>query len=80
MTCTTHARDFAPGHPRAPEAAPGKLRFSLRRLTGAFAARRQRRVDRQIAGILAISGERLTDSMEREIMRRVLGSDWSRLP
>ena len=46
-------------------------------LTGAFAQQRQSEVDRQIALVLARSGERITDSVEREMMQRALQSDWS---
>jgi hypothetical protein len=54
-----------------------KLKRLARRLS--FALKRQRRsqVDREIAGLLAQSGGRLTDSMEREIMQKVFASDWS---
>ena len=38
---------------------------------------RQREVDREIARVLARSGGRITDSMEREMMRKALASDWS---
>ena len=46
-------------------------------LTDALAAQRRREVDREIARLLARSGGRITDSMEREIMRKALASDWS---
>jgi hypothetical protein len=48
-----------------------------RRLTGALEARRRSEVDREIADLLAQSGGRLTDSLEREIMQTVFASDWS---
>ena len=47
------------------------------RLTDAVEAPRRREVDREAARLLAQSGGRLTDSMEREIFRKVFASDWS---
>jgi hypothetical protein len=46
-------------------------------LSDVSAAQRQRQVDREMAGLLARSGGRLTDSMEREMMEKALASDWS---
>jgi hypothetical protein len=48
-------------------------------MSDAPAAQRQREVDREIALVLARSGGRITDSMEREMMEKALASDW-RLP
>jgi hypothetical protein len=48
-----------------------------RRLTDALDAQRRRDVDREIDRLLAQSGGRLTDSVEREIMQKVFASDWS---
>ena len=45
-----------------------------RRLNEAFEAPRRREVERKIARVLALSGGRLTDSVEREIERL----SWSR--
>ena len=62
---------------RAAPAANGvgaKLRRLARRLTDALEAQRLREVDREIARLLARSGGRITDSMEREIMRIALES------
>jgi hypothetical protein len=42
-----------------------------------FALKAQRQIDREIARLLAQSGGRLTDSLEREIMQKVFASDWS---
>jgi hypothetical protein len=55
-----------------------KLARLARRLTDALVAPRQSEVDREIARLLACSGGRITDSMEREIIEKVLASDWSR--
>ena len=71
MACTTHNGDFSLcGDRTAPVAngVGGKLARLARRLSDAFAAQRQREVDREIARVLARSGGRLTDSMEREMM------------
>jgi hypothetical protein len=48
-----------------------------RRLTDAVEAPRRREVDREAVRLMAQSGGRLTDSMEREIFRKVFASDWS---
>ena len=54
-----------------------KLKRLARRLTDALEAQRRSEVDREIASLLAQSGGRLTDSLEREIMQKVFASDWS---
>jgi hypothetical protein len=80
MEYTTHRGDFALCSGRAAPVANGfgaKLKRLARRLTGALEAQRQREVDREIARLLAASGGRITDSLEREIMQKVLASDWS---
>ena len=54
------------------------LKRLSRRLTDALVeAQRRRDVDREIARLLAQSGGRLTDNLEREIMQKVFASDWS---
>jgi hypothetical protein len=80
MACTTHSGDFGPCGDRTAPVANGvgaKLARLARRLTDALAAQRQSEVEREIARMLARSGGRLTDSMEREIMRKIMASDWS---
>jgi hypothetical protein len=80
MKYTTHCGDFAVCSDRTAPVANGigaKLARLARRLTDALVVSRQGEVDREIAGVLAHSGGRITDSMEREIMRKALGSDWS---
>jgi hypothetical protein len=75
-----HGGDFGlTGGAAGPVAnGPGvKLKRLARRLTDAFAAQRRSEVERKIARLLASSGGRLTDSLEREIMQKVFGSDWS---
>ena len=81
MTGFTHSGDFGLSSARTAPVANGvgaKLERLARRLTGALEARRGRsEVEREIAGLLAQSGGRLTDSLEREIMQKVFASDWS---
>jgi hypothetical protein len=54
-----------------------RLARAARRLSEALAQQRQSEVDREVARVLARSGGRITDSMEREIMQKVFASDWS---
>ena len=54
-----------------------RLKRLVRRLTDALEAPRRTEVDREAARLLAESGGRLTDSMEREIFWKVFASDWS---
>jgi hypothetical protein len=54
-----------------------RLKRLARRLTDALGAQRRREIDREIARLLAQSGGRLTDNLEREIMQKVFASDWS---
>ena len=80
MACTTHGVDF--GHcgdrtARIESGVSSWLRRLARRLSDALDATRQRDVDREMARLLARSGVRITDSIEREMMRKVLESDWS---
>jgi hypothetical protein len=80
MAYAAHSRDFGlPGDRTAPVAngIGATLAGVARLLTDAHAAQRQREVDREIARVLAASGGHITDSMEREIMQKLLGSDWS---
>ena len=80
MAYTTHSADCGLCSGRAAPVANGvgaRLKRLVRRLSYAFAAQRQREVDREIARLLARSGGRLTDSMEREIMQKAFASDWS---
>ena len=77
------------GRPRIGGSSPGvgglpgqtgvraRLASLASRLMDAAGRRRQRQVDREFARLLARSGGRLTDSQEREIMRRAFASDWS---
>jgi hypothetical protein len=51
-----------------------RLKKVGRGLSEAFEAQGRREVDRKIARVLALSGGRLTDSVEREIARTLLES------
>jgi hypothetical protein len=80
MSCTTHTGDFGLSGARTAPATNGigaKLARLVRRLSDVSAAQRQRQVDREMAGLLAGSGGRLTDSIEREMMEKALASDWT---
>ena len=80
MTCTTHDKAFAPfviddsSEKRGVLAALANM---LRRLGTIIFESRQRQTDREIARILAQSGWRLTDSVEREMMQRLSNSNLS---
>ena len=79
MAYTAHSRDFGLSGDRTAPVANGigaKLARLAHLLTNAHAAQRQREVDREIALLLARSGGRITDSMEREMMEKALASDW----
>ena len=76
MAYTTLRANFGLCCDRAATVANGvgaKLKQLARRLS--FEARRRSEVDREIARLLAQSGGRLTDSLEREIMQKVLASE-----
>ena len=81
MGYAMHSRDFGLCSDRTAPVAKG-IGATLARLagllTGALAQQRQKEVDQEIARLLARSGGRLTDSMEREMMESALASDWSR--
>ncbi len=80
MEHITHCGDFGLCGDRTPPVANGfgaKLKKLARRLTDALEAQRRSEVDREIARLLANSGGHFTDSMEREIMRKVFASDWT---
>jgi hypothetical protein len=80
MAIVMHSGDFGLCGDRTAPLANGvgaKLMRLARRLNGALEAPRRRAIDHEIARLLAQSGGRLTDSLEREIMRKVFASDWS---
>jgi hypothetical protein len=80
MGYATHSGNFGLCSDHTVPVAKGvgaKLKRVARRLTDALETLRRRDVDRDVARLLAQSGERLTDSLEREIMQKVFASDWS---
>ena len=81
MASATRSGDFGLCGDRTKPVVNGvgaRLKRLARRLTDALIeAQRRRDVDREIARLLAQSGGRLTDSLEREIMQKVFASDWS---
>jgi hypothetical protein len=72
MTYTAHHENFVP---YVCGEGP-KKRGVLRRIYDAVMRSRQRHADQEIAAFLARSGGRLTDDLERELMRRISTSDW----
>jgi hypothetical protein len=62
---------------RAANGVDAKLKRLARRLSFAVKAQHRSPADREIARLLAQSGGRLTDSLERKIMQKVFASDWS---
>jgi hypothetical protein len=56
----------------------GILRRVFGALLKAMDESRQRQVEREIANYVALRGGRMTDSLEREIARRLFTSDWNR--
>jgi len=79
MAYVTHSGNFDHCGDRAAPVVKGvgaKLKRLARRLGLALEAQRRSEVDREIARLLAQSGGRLTDSLEREIARKVFASDW----
>lgn len=79
MACAAHGGGLSCGGRTAPPAdgVGGRLKRLARRLTEALDAQRRKQVDREIALLLAQSGGRLTDSLEREINRKIFASDWT---
>ena len=80
MAYSAHRRDLGLSRDRTAPGANGigaRLARLARRLSNAPAAPRQSELDREIGRLLARSGGRITDSMEREMMEKALGSDWS---
>src|SRR5262245_9361160 len=53
------------------------LRRAFAALLEAMEESRQKQTEREIANFVALRGGPLTDDLEREVMRRLLTSDWS---
>jgi hypothetical protein len=82
MASAAHNESFGFYGDRMASAAGGvgaRLRALARLVSEALEAQRRRAVEREIARLVARSGGRLTDSLEREIARRVLASEWGLL-
>jgi hypothetical protein len=78
MTYAAHHSDFAFGSNASTTSNGNASKVGvLRRIFDAMFESRQRQADRQIAAFVAGRGGRFTDELEREIMRRLLTSDWS---
>jgi hypothetical protein len=79
MNSAAHHGDFrlcAASAAQPKQDAGAKKPDVLRRLLAAIPAFGQRQLDREIASVLALSGGRFTDAIEREIDQRILGSTW----
>jgi hypothetical protein len=80
MASITHSGVFRLYGGRAASVADalgGRLKTLARRVNDGFEAQQRREIDKEIARLFAQSGGRLTDSVEREIGRTLLRSDWS---
>jgi hypothetical protein len=80
MAYVTHNGNSGLCDDRAAPVANGagtRLKRLARRLSFALEEQRRSEVDREIARLLAQSGGRLTDSLEREILQKAFASDWS---
>ena len=80
MASATRSGDFGLCGDRTVPVANGvgaRLKTLAGRLSHALETQRRSEVDREIGRLLARSGGRITDSMEREIMQKVFASDWS---
>jgi hypothetical protein len=77
MVLVPRPEDFAPyiALPRPAENAAPK-RGIWRRFLDALVARRQRQIEGDVARLIARRGGRLTDDLEREIMRNIFTSNW----
>jgi hypothetical protein len=78
MTYTAYSGDFVPfrSHStvsRVAEPRPG----ILRRIFDAFFESRRRQAEREIARYLERTGGRLTDDVELQMTRRLLGGEWN---
>ena len=82
MSSTAHHRNLAAyvGDPPRRNVAVNRVGI-LRRVFGALLnameESRQKQTEREIASYVALRGGPLTDVLEREMMRRLLTSDWS---
>jgi len=79
MSYTANHRDLAAyvGDPPRRKNGVGILRRVFGALLKAMEESRQKQTEREIANYVALRGGPLTDDLEREMMRRLLTSDWS---
>jgi hypothetical protein len=80
MTYAAHHRDFAScfGDKASTRInAVATKTGVLRRIFDAIFEPRQKQIDRDITRFLARSGGRFTDDIEREMMQRLLTSNWN---
>ena len=78
MTYAAHHAEFSryADHKSAPEHGAAN-KTGLRRLFEAVFESRQRQTDKEIARFIADAGGRLTDDIERQMMRHLSTSNWS---
>ena len=80
ITSTANHKNLTPYVGYAPPKRSGIVN-GLRRVFAALLQAtydsRQRQIEREIAKFVALRGGRITDDLEREIMRRLVTSDWS---
>ena len=80
MTCATHDKELAAYVDDSSSTRRSvfvTLTGVLRRIADAIYESRQRQADREIARFIAQSGGRLTDDIERQMMRRLSTSNLS---
>jgi hypothetical protein len=79
MSHTANHRDLAAyvGDPPRRKSRVGILRRVFGALLKAMEESRQKQTEQEIANFVALRGGPLTDDLEREMMRRLLASDWS---
>jgi hypothetical protein len=78
MTYATHHGDFAfVGKASTKRDDVTTKAGVLQRIFDAILGSRQRQADREIASFIARRGGHITDDLEREIMRRLVTSNWS---
>ena len=80
MAYAAHHRDLVPYFCDKASATKSNAEANkagvLRRIFDAISEPRQKQADRDIARLLARSGGRLTDDMEREMTQRLLTGNW----
>ena len=80
MAYAAHHKDFAPylgGSTNAKRDTRLEKSGLLWRIVDAMFESRQRQSEREVESYIARSGGRLTDDLERRMMRRLTTSNWS---